>query len=105
MLDPFGITRVGEAVRHAPQQTNFAIRLAQQQRPALGRQPVAGKLRHHAPRKMSFKRESLLCTLCHGKAVLLAASTMLRKHSYARENGLFLLPITTICSIFVRNPD
>jgi hypothetical protein len=38
------------------------------------------------------------------KAVLLAASTTLRKRSYARENGLFLLPITTICSILVRNP-
>ena len=38
------------------------------------------------------------------KAVLLAASTTHRKRSYARENGLFLLPILTICSLLVRNP-
>jgi len=37
-------------------------------------------------------------------AVVFAASTAHRKRSYAPENGLFLLRITPICSIFVRIP-
>jgi hypothetical protein len=38
------------------------------------------------------------------KAVLLVASTTHRQRSYARENGLFLLLISTVCPILVRNP-
>src|ERR1019366_6691225 len=37
------------------------------------------------------------------KAVLPLASTTSEHRSYARENGLFLVLITTICSILVRN--
>jgi hypothetical protein len=92
------LPRVGEAVRHAPQQTHLAIRLAEQQRPALGRQPVTGKLRHHPPRKMLFKRESPLCTLCHGKGLSphrmnYASQTQLcpRKRPFSTPNHYNLL--------------
>ena len=57
MLDALRIARIAEAAHHAPQQPNLAVRRPQQQRPALGRQPLAGKLRHHPARKMRFKLE------------------------------------------------
>jgi hypothetical protein len=54
--------------------------------------------------RICFKRESLLCTLCHGNSGLHMASAILRKYGYAKENGPFLLSITSICSILLRNP-
>jgi hypothetical protein len=47
VFDPLLLPVVGEASRYAPQQADLAIGLTQQQRPALGCQPRAGKLRHH----------------------------------------------------------
>jgi hypothetical protein len=106
MLDPLRLARVGEAVRYAPQQTYLAIGLAQQQRPALGRQPVTGKLRHHPPRKMSFKRESLLCTLCHGKGrpprrINYASQTQLctRERPFSTPNPCNLLNLGEKCGL------
>src|SRR3990172_8769852 len=70
MLDPLRLARIGEAARHAPQQSDLAIRLSQQQRAALGRQLCPPKLPDHLPRKMRFKWELRLATLCHRKGRL-----------------------------------
>ena len=63
MLDPLRVAVVGEAAHHTLQQTNLPIRLAQQQRPAVGRQPAAIKPPYHLPRKMCFKGDLGLVTL------------------------------------------
>jgi len=60
---------VAEAGRHALQQSDFSVRRAQQQRPAVGRHCRAVEARFHPPRKMRFKCQARLVTLCQGKAV------------------------------------
>jgi hypothetical protein len=65
ILDALRIASVGKATHHTSQQPDLAIRPAQQRRPALSGQQFAGKLRHHPPRKMYFKLELRLATLCH----------------------------------------
>jgi len=65
MRDALRVARVAEAAHHASQQPDLAVRRAQQQRPAITGQPRARKFRHPPPRKMHFKLELRLVTLCH----------------------------------------
>jgi hypothetical protein len=65
VLDPLRLPVIGEAARHPPQQADLMIGLAQEQRTPLSGQPTPLELSHHLTRKMSFKREESLATLCH----------------------------------------
>ena len=65
LLDPLRLPVIREAASNAPQQSQLAISLAQQQRTTLGGQPAALELSHDLARKMSFKRKESLATLCH----------------------------------------
>ena len=51
MLDPFGIARVGEATCYALQQSDLAVRRAQQKRTTLDTGLLPVELGHYAPRK------------------------------------------------------
>jgi len=64
-----------KTTRHPFQQLDLAIRLAQQQHTALGARLRAIESRYYLSRKMRFKRERALVTLCHGKGRLLSAFT------------------------------
>ena len=75
VLDPPRLTMVGETAHHPLQQPDLAIRLPQQQAAAVGGQPAAVEPPHHLPRKMRFKRELNLSTLCHEKAAFLRTFT------------------------------
>ena len=67
VLDQQRRTPVGETGRYPPQQTDLAIGLAQQQRPAIGRYLPSRETGLYPPRKMCCKREDFLITLCHVK--------------------------------------
>jgi hypothetical protein len=54
---------VSEAGRHAAEQVNLAIDLAQQKRSAIARYLPSRETGFHAARKMSCKREDFLITL------------------------------------------
>jgi hypothetical protein len=65
VLDPLPLSVIRKAASHASQQTYLAIRLTQQKRTALSTQPASLELSYDLARKMSFKREESLATLCH----------------------------------------
>jgi hypothetical protein len=65
VCDSFRLPVVREATGYTPQQVDLAIRLTEQQSTTFGGQPTALELGHHLTRKMSFKREESLATLCH----------------------------------------
>jgi len=66
MLDAVCSALVGEAAREASEQVDFALGFAQQQRAAVAGNLAARETRLHATRKMCFKCERFLVTLCHG---------------------------------------
>src|ERR1700741_133969 len=70
MLYAIRVPRIVEAGPHTFQQTDLAIHRSQQQRATVAGRPGSIKSRHHLSRKMRFKRESCLVTLCHGKGRL-----------------------------------
>ena len=92
MLDPRGVARVGETARHAPEQVDLAISLAQQQPAAVGGQPAALEPPHHPPRKMRFKWELRLVTLCHEKGRLLRTFTTSRTTQLSSKKRPFSIP-------------
>jgi len=55
---------IHEACRHPVDQTDRQIRVAQQQRAAIGAHRPAVERRHHATSPEAFKRELLGATLC-----------------------------------------
>ena len=72
--------------------------------PALGRQLLAGRLRHHRARKMYFKFELRLVHSVIRKAALLLASTTAGERSHAGKDGLLLFPVKLLFSILLRYP-
>ena len=65
--DESRIPEVPEAARQARQQANAPVDLPQQQRAGVGSDRAAVKTRHHLARKMGFKLEAGLATLCHNE--------------------------------------
>ena len=87
---------VDETGRHPLQQTDLAIGLTQQQRPAVGRYLPGCETGLYPARKMRCKREDFLITLCHKRGRPFRSHNSSRQRSYDTEKTafpvIFLLP-------------
>jgi hypothetical protein len=92
--DESRIPEVAEAARQARQQANAPVDLPQQQRPGVGSDRAAVKPRHDPARKMGFKLEARLGTLCHSKNhLLLRRNTSRLKCLCQRRRLLYSEPV------------
>ncbi len=91
--DQPGVAVVLETGPQSRQQIQPLVRLAQQQRSTIRGHGAAVEPRPHTARKMPFKLERFLVTLCHSKSRCLLALTVVWKLSYARCSGFLLVGV------------
>jgi hypothetical protein len=89
VLDALWITGIAEAVGHTLQQPDLAIGLAQQQSAAVGGLPVTVEPPHYLPRKVCFKWELRLATLCHEKGRLPSDTNYALNNAVMPEKAAF----------------
>jgi hypothetical protein len=68
VMAPILRPEIGETGREPPNQADAPVRLPQQQCPGVGGDCAAVEVGDHGPRKMGFKLEAGLITLCHSRS-------------------------------------
>src|SRR5664280_1091963 len=97
VLDQQRSAPVAKASCQPPQQVDLAIRLAQQQRPAVARHLPGGKPGFHLTRKMWCKAERFLDTLCQQRPLL-------PRHSNYDSTTQLCLKTAAFCYLFLLAP-
>jgi hypothetical protein len=93
MGDQNRVPTVEEALRQARQEVQTPVGFPQQERATVAGHRAAVERGADPARKMPFKLEFRLATLCHSKGRLFLALTAVWKLSYAMKGGFLLVPL------------